>query len=460
MTAMQKCFSIALGLLALSPIPAGAADDLHWNVAADRVDAAVETWTVPELLQRVAAATGWQIFVDPAISNRVSTRFTAKEPGDALRRLLGENNYALVPQTNTPAKLFVFRNSREQATRIIQPLQEAKKKTKSLIGNELVVTLKSGEKIEDLAKKLGAKVVGRADGLNTSRLRFGDDDSAQAARAALEDDSAVESVDSNYYVGRPETPQGLGVAGSPLALYPKASPDGKYTVVGLIDSAVQPKGGNFSDFLLPGVSIAESGSDSAPTHGTTMAETLLRAVAAGSDQKATSVRLLPVDVFQQETAGGMKSSDSTTTYDIAMGIYKAVNGGAMIVNLSLGGEGNSTFLHNTIKTAYDQGVLFIAAAGNEPVKTPTYPAAYPEVVAVTASDRNGNLASYANRGDFVDTIAPGGSIITFGGQQYFVAGTSASTAYASGIAAALAEANRNNGQAVRAALLQALTPKK
>ena len=107
-----------------------------------------------------------------------------------------------------------------------------------------------------------------------------------------------------------------------------------------------------------------------------------------------------------------------------------------------------------------RGVLFIAAAGNEPVKTPTYPAAYPEVVAVTASDRNGNLASYANRGDFVDTIAPGGSIITFGGQQYFIAGTSASTAYASGIAAAIAESSRATGQSLRSSLLQVLTPRK
>jgi hypothetical protein len=230
--------------------------------------------------------------------------------------------------------------------------------------------------------------------------------------------------------------------------------------VGLIDSAVQPKAGNFSQFLLPGVSVPEPASEGSPTHGTTMAETLLRALATTSDQKSTAVRLLPIDVFQQETSSGMKSSDTTSTYDIAVGIYKAVNGGAMIVNLSLGGEGNSTFLHNTIKEAHEQGVLFIAAAGNEPVKTPTYPAAYPEVVAVTASDRNGNLASYANRGDFVDTIAPGGSIITFAGQQYFVAGTSASTAHASGIAAAFAEANRNNYQAVRAALLQALSPRK
>jgi subtilisin family serine protease len=116
-------------------------------------------------------------------------------------------------------------------------------------------------------------------------------------------------------------------------------------------------------------------------------------------------------------------------------------------------------LHNTIKSAHDQGVVFVAAAGNEPVKTPNYPAAYPEVVAVTASDRSGRLASYANRGDFVDAIAPGGGIITFQGQQYYVIGTSTSTAYASGVAAAIAQQSKQTGAAVEATLRKTLAPK-
>src|SRR4051812_40758513 len=129
-------------------------DSLKWEVGRDTVAANVENWTVPQLLQRVAGATGWQIFIDPQITNRIAAKFTGKQPGDALRRLLGDYNYALVPETNGPAKLFVFRNSREQATRAIQPVaQVAGKPGKKLIANELVVTLKPGEKIEDLARK-------------------------------------------------------------------------------------------------------------------------------------------------------------------------------------------------------------------------------------------------------------------------------------------------------------------
>ena len=442
-----------MALLLSAPV-AFSADSLKWDTAAGSVAATVETWTVPELLQRIASASGWQIFIDPEITNRIPASFADKQPGDALRRLLGNYNYALVPETNSPAKLFVFRNSREQATRPVQPIERTMAKPdKSLIANELVVTLKPGEKIEDLAKRLGAKVVGRSEGQNTYRLRFDDDKAAQTARSALESDPAVEGVDNNYYVSRPEQAQALGTPGGPLGLFPKAAPDGKYTVVGLIDSGVQPKEGGFEGFLLPGTSATDSKMAGEPTHGTSMAETILRALAAASEDKSTTVRLLPVNVF---TDGG----EQTTTFEIANGIYKAVNGGAMIVNLSLGGEGDSAFLHNTIKSAHDQGVVFFAAPGNEPVTTPTYPAAYPEVLAITASDRSGKLASYANRGSFVDGIAPGGSVVTYRGQQYYVVGTSTSTAYASGIAAAIAETEKATGKPLETAVMQTLAPKK
>src|SRR5439155_7515375 len=138
---------------------------------------------------------------------------------------------------------------------------------------------------------------------------------------------------------------------------------------------------------------------------------------------------LPVDVY-----GGR---EATSTYDVGIGIYQAVNSGAQIINLSLGSQGDSPFMQKMIQSAHDQGVLFFAAAGNEPVATPTYPAAYPEVIAVTAGNSKGVIAPYANYGNFVDVIAPGSSIVNFQGQSWLVMGTSASTAYASGAAAAL-----------------------
>jgi thermitase len=86
------------------------------------------------------------------------------------------------------------------------------------------------------------------------------------------------------------------------------------------------------------------------------------------------------------------------------------------------------------------------------VTTPTYPAAYPEVIAVTAGDRTGQIASYANRGDFVDLVAPGSSIVYFNGRPYYVTGTSAATAYATGLAAGLADGKKRTPAEIQAAL--------
>ena len=103
----------------------------------------------------------------------------------------------------------------------------------------------------------------------------------------------------------------------------------------------------------------------------------------------------------------------------------------------------------------ERGVLFIAAAGNEPTTLPNYPAAYPEVLAVTAGGKTG-LASYANRGDFVDVAAPGSSIIYFGGKAYMVSGTSASTAFVSGLAAGMKSSTGASAAAVTAKLKEVL----
>src|SRR5581483_11302464 len=144
-------------------------------------------------------------------------------------------------------------------------------------------------------------------------------------------------------------------------------------------------------------------------------------------------KILPVNVFG--------NNETTTTFDIASGVQQAVNGGATMLNMSLGSTGDSQVLRNVIAQAAQLGIPIFAAAGNEPVTTPTYPAAYPGVTAVTASDPSGQLASYANRGSFVKMIAPGDNVVAYGGQNYLVEGTSTSTAIVSGMAAGLADSS-------------------
>ena len=77
-----------------------------------------------------------------------------------------------------------------------------------------------------------------------------------------------------------------------------------------------------------------------------------------------------------------------------------------------------------------KGILFVAASGNTPGTALTYPASYPGVLAVTASDPNGQLASYADDGSFVRAMEPGTSIVYLNGQAWQVEGTSTATAFA------------------------------
>ena len=155
-----------------------------------------------------------------------------------------------------------------------------------------------------------------------------------------------------------------------------------------------------------------------------MAETILRAMGIAG-QGASSAQILPVDVYG--------SSATTTSWNVASGIQAAVNGGATVLNLSLGSSGDSSILDGMVQQAIGDGILIFAAAGNQPVTSPTYPAAIPGVMAVTAT-QNGQIAPYADYGSFVDLAAPGTPVVYLGNQPWLVQGTSVSSAYMTGIA--------------------------
>ena len=430
-------------LLAAGP-QAGAANSLTWSKEKNRVAADISDWNLVEVLERVAAATGWEVYVDPGAQRKVSTKFKDRAPDKALDLLLGNLSRVLLLQTNGDApRLLVFRSREKEATQLVRPKPEDK--TAQPIPNELVVTLKKGASIDELAKRLGAKVIGRADGLNAYRLQFEDAAGANAARDALRGNEDVTAVDNNYWAQRPEGSDGFNGAGAPaLSLKPKAPADGKQQIIGLIDTAVQKTGANYDNFLLPAIAVAGETklSETTPTHGTAMLENILNGLATG--EKETAWKVLPVDVYG--------NNPNTTTFDVASGIFKAIEAGANPINLSLGSSGDSEFLHSVIKAGFDQGILFIAAAGNEPVATPTFPGAYPEVLAVTAIGPDGKVASYANFGSFVDLGVSGNSVITFNGQNWFTSGTSVSTAKVTGRAAAEARGGKISIDQIRAAL--------
>lgn len=122
--------------------------------------------------------------------------------------------------------------------------------------------------------------------------------------------------------------------------------------------------------------------------------------------------------------------------DIIEGIQWASANNIKIANMSLGTTSNVQSFHDAIITAYNNGMVMVAAAGNNGGAV-NFPAAYPEVIAVSATDINNNIASFSSRGPEVDLAAPGVSILsTYKGNNYAtLSGTSMASPHVAGTAA-------------------------
>jgi hypothetical protein len=175
-----------------------------------------------------------------------------------------------------------------------------------------------------------------------------------------------------------------------------------------------------------------------------MAYTILAAMAQASSG-GSSAQILPVNVYS--------SGESTSTWDVALGVQAAVDNGANVLNLSLSGTGDSTVLASVLQQAIAAGIPVFAAAGNQPIGAPVYPAADNGVIAVTAT-QNGQLAPYANYGNFVSLAFPGTGVFYLGGTAYYVQGTSVSTASATGVAAGNRSASGMSWPQIEAAMMK------
>lgn len=128
-----------------------------------------------------------------------------------------------------------------------------------------------------------------------------------------------------------------------------------------------------------------------------------------------------------------------------------------VVNISMGGP-SDTVLAAAYRRATAQPVVFVAAAGNSgPASAPVFPAAYPGVLAVTATDALGQVYAWANQGAHISLAAPGVDLwvpvgLTGGGMGQYLSGTSMATAVASGMLA------RWGSQRLRQAHAEKLVP--
>jgi serine protease len=271
------------------------------------------------------------------------------------------------------------------------------------------------------------------------RIDFANADEAAAAAAKLAKDPAVESVDFDSEESIPpdeaaQEAQALASASSMEAecaadaakpspfpndtcfryqwhLRQIGMPDawklgqGKGAVVAVIDTGVTRVGDLAETKFVPGYNFIANNDDARDDHGhgTHVAGTIAQSTnnKLGVAGVAFGVSIMPIKVLSAGGSGSMAG--------IAQGIRWAADHGANVINMSLGGRFAVGTIANAVKYARAKGVTVVAAAGNDGSGRVSYPARYPGVIAVAATQFDETPTFYSNWGPEIDIAAPGGN---------------------------------------------------
>ncbi len=211
--------------------------------------------------------------------------------------------------------------------------------------------------------------------------------------------------------------------------------------IAILDTGISPTHLDLKSKLLPGYDFLNRDNDPRDDdgHGTYTA-----GVAAAISNNTLGVAgvcwgcpIIPVKVLNRRGQG----DDAT----IAEGLRWAVDQGARIISMSLGGPEDTRVLREAIDYAINRGVLVVAASGNGQAdgNLPSFPAAYAHVLAVSATRADDTIAGFSTTGAFVDISAPGAGVLStlwnvVEGDTYGIAsGTSAACPFVAGAAGLL-----------------------
>ncbi|MFN0219213.1 MAG: S8 family serine peptidase [Hyphomicrobium sp.] len=277
-------------------------------------------------------------------------------------------------------------------------------------------------------------------GVRVARFRIPDTRSIADVLAQLATDARVEETQPNYVF---DSSQG---AARPLPV-PQYAPEklqlgeahkvaiGKRVKIAVIDTALDAAHPALAGAIAASFDALGETKGEAEAHGTAIAGIVgarkeLTGVAPGAD-------ILSVRAFAKSASGPAQSD----TLALLKSLDWSVTQGARVINMSFAGP-EDLLLGKAIDAAITRGIVVVAAAGNGgPEAKPAYPAAFPNVIAVTATDASDATYAQANRGAYIAVAAPGVDIIAAApkGAYDISSGTSLAAAHVSGIAALLLE---------------------
>jgi subtilisin family serine protease len=313
------------------------------------------------------------------------------------------------------------------------------------LSDQIIAEIDSSQ-ADDLARRHRLTRIGSQDspliGSAISLFRITGRRSVENVRIELAADASVRSVQPNFrYVLQDQ--KSVPAEGDPAqyALAKLRLPEahalsrGSNVSVAVIDSGIDVTHPELAN------AIAESfdalgGKQGPHVHGTGIAGAIVsHARLMGSAPKA---RLLAIRAF-----GAAPNGAESSSFVILKSLDFAAAHGAQIVNMSFAGP-RDPLVERGITAAATKGMVLVAASGNAgPKSPPLYPAANPDVIAVSATDAHDRLFPASNRGSHIAVSAPGVDIFLPApdGKYQMTSGTSFSAAYISGLAALMMERN-------------------
>jgi len=439
---MRHALVIFCSICFLAVLASSAAVKLH--IDGERVWLEANRAPLRDVLKAFAHY-GVNVQVDPDIGETVSLRISNAPLEPSLREMLDRYAYVLtwdvVPgplgEILRLSDMSVFRpGSRERA----RPLEEDTRlrvargpdgRGPEFVQDELLIGFSADvslDQIRLLLREIGGVIVEGYPELGIYRVRLPPGTHVLALREQLARHPAVAEIEPNYVFREPAphpvTSDGASASQTRTRLPPAGSAPVAVMDSGLLD--VEGLDGLVAgglDALMPTQALSDPSG-----HGTQMALITSGVVAPtgqASDDERAGVPILAVRTFDDE---GM-----TTSFGLMRSLQFAVEQGARVVNMSWGSGVDSQFIASAVAHAQSKGMVMVAAAGNEPLGQPVYPAAYPGVVAVGAIQQDGTPWPSSNFGDFITVSAPGAASLPIGhnGPAGAYAGTSISSAYVS-----------------------------
>lgn len=258
--------------------------------------------------------------------------------------------------------------------------------------------------VERALQAAGARVHHRFDGMSA----FAASVPSQALQGLRNNPNVVliEADAPRYALGQ-SVPYGVPMVQAPDAVAVGA--DGSGIKVCVIDSGIKSDHEDFAGVSMTGhASSGQTWSDDSCGHGTHVAGTI-----AAVDNNAGVIGVSPgqvslhiVKVFDGASCGWSYSSDLVDAAN------RCASAGAKIISMSLGGSFSSTTERNAFANLDAQGILSIAAAGNDGNNRYSYPASYDSVMSVAAVDSTGAHASFSQYNDQVEIAAPGVGVLS------------------------------------------------